>query len=68
MNWKTELDARQTVCPLLRGGKPWCAERTVFCCMASDCGIWRWDEEDTGEHGVRKPQRGRCGLINAPVN
>lgn len=66
MSWKTESQARQTVCPHLKGGNHYNDPRTLFCCKASECGLWLWNETDTGEHGNSQPLRGRCGLINDP--
>lgn len=35
-------------------------------CIASECALWVWDEDEHGvckQSGTGEPMRGRCGLI-----
>jgi hypothetical protein len=83
----TEEQAKKKWCPMVRPGA---YDGTVIdnrhtqkngeviwdfsCCIASDCMMWRWTEEDRivdiggkeGFKGVRQ-QLGYCGLAGTPV-
>ncbi|ABB39246.1 hypothetical protein Dde_2449 [Oleidesulfovibrio alaskensis G20] len=53
-----QKEAREKVCPLLRG-----PEGQVQCCMGDGCMMWRYRQKDSrGEDA-----QGYCGLAGKPM-